>query len=249
MARRLDGAHRPPGPGQSLSRADPADWPVAPAWADVVDRFWSSPSGQHLRSFLDERIRAGASIFPPAPLRALALTPPDQVRVVILGQDPYHGEGQAEGLAFSVPIGVRAPPSLKNIQRELARDCGLPVPGHGSLVAWAQRGVLLLNTTLTVEAGRPASHARQGWEVLTDAIIGLLAKGPLPRVYMLWGTHAQSKRTLIESAAAAPRLILTSNHPSPLSARRRPQPFLGCGHFGAASAWLATHGVAWRWAD
>ena len=181
---------------------------------------------------------AGASIFPPRPLRALELTPPDAVRVVILGQDPYHGRGQAEGLAFSVAPGVRLPPSLQNIFKEMQRDLGVPFPPFpnpgGSLVKWAQNGVLLLNTCLTVEEGQAASHAGKGWELLTDAVIRHVAEGDRPVVFMLWGSHAQSKRAFIPQGRG--HLVLTSNHPSPLSALRPPVPFIGNGHFGQARA-------------
>ena len=214
---------------------DPAAWPVAPGWQPLVDGFFTSAAGDRLLVFLAERVRAGATIFPPQPLRALALTPPEDVRVVILGQDPYHGRGQAEGLAFSVAPGVPMPPSLRNIFKELQRDLGTPTPPFpnpgGSLVAWARNGVLLLNTCLTVEEGRPASHAGQGWEHLTDAVIRHVSAGPWPTVFMLWGAHAQSKRALID---ATRHQVLVANHPSPLSARRPPLPFIGCSHFSQA---------------
>ena len=162
--------------------------------------------------------------------------------MVILGQDPYHGRGQAEGLAFSVAPGVPLPPSLRNIFKELQRDLGVhaptfPEPG-GSLVNWATHGVLLLNTCLTVEEGQPASHAGRGWEVLTDAVIRAVSGAKHPVVFMLWGAHAQSKRSLIDSSR---HKILVANHPSPLSALRAPLPFIGCGHFSEARAWRETH--------
>jgi len=226
-----------------LQSADPAGWPVAPGWQPQVDGFFASPRGQALLDFLHQRLQAGA-IFPPQPLRALQLTPPDKVRVVILGQDPYHGRGQAEGLAFSVAPGVRLPPSLQNIFKEMQRDLGVPFPPFpqpgGSLVKWATNGVLLLNTCLTVEEGQPASHAGQGWELLTDAVIRAVAEGPRPVVFMLWGSHAQSKRALIPRDRG--HLVLTANHPSPLSALRPPVPFIGCGHFGQARAFREQHG-------
>jgi len=200
-----------------------------------VDRFFGSPAGLKLLAFLQQRLTAGAVIFPPQPLRALELTPPEIVRVVILGQDPYHGRAQAEGLAFSVAPGVALPPSLRNIFKELQRDLGQPLPPFpapgGSLVRWARQGVLLLNTCLTVEEGRPASHAGKGWEQLTDAIIEQVSAGLMPVVFMLWGAHAQSKQTLID---ARRHVILCANHPSPLSALRPPHPFIGCGHFSRA---------------
>jgi len=225
-----------------LTSADPADWPVAPGWQALIDDFFAGAVGVKLQGFLRERLEAGAVVFPPQPLRALELTPPEQVRVVILGQDPYHGRGQAEGLAFSVAPGVPMPPSLRNIFKELQRDLGTPPPAFpqpgGSLVKWATHGVLLLNTCLTVEEGQAASHAGRGWEVLTDAVIRQVAEGDRPVVFMLWGSHAQSKRALID---AARHRVLTANHPSPLSALRPPLPFIGCGHFGQARAWREQH--------
>ncbi|MEJ8815058.1 uracil-DNA glycosylase [Variovorax ureilyticus] len=221
-----------------LASSNPADWPVAPGWQPLVDEFFAGAVGQRLLVFLQERLDAGAVIFPPRPLRALELTPPEAVRVVILGQDPYHGRGQAEGLAFSVAPGVALPPSLRNIFKELQRDLGAPPPAFpdpgGSLVKWARSGVLLLNTCLTVEEGQPASHSGRGWEVLTDAVIRHVANLGQPSVFMLWGSHAQSKRSLIDTSR---HKVLMANHPSPLSALRPPVPFIGCGHFGEARAW------------
>lgn len=225
-----------------LHSANPADWAVAPGWQALVTDFFASAQGHALQSFLQARLEAGAVVFPPQPLRALELTPPEQVRVVILGQDPYHGRGQAEGLAFSVQPGVALPPSLRNIYKELQRDLGaqppsFPNPG-GSLLKWAQNGVLLLNTCLTVEEAQPASHSGKGWEVLTDAVIRHVSANAQPSVFMLWGAHAQSKRALID---AQRHLVLTANHPSPLSALRPPQPFIGCGHFSQARQWREAH--------
>ena len=227
---------------EQLQTADPSTWPVASGWQPLVNGFFQSTSGQSLLTFVGQRLQAGAVIFPPHPLRALQLTPPDAVRVVILGQDPYHGRGQAEGLAFSVAQGVAFPPSLRNIFKELQRDLGTPIPAlpspGGSLVTWAQKGVLLLNTCLTVEEGRPASHSGKGWELLTDAVIRHVSKEARPTVFMLWGAHAQSKRAVVD---ASRHLVLTANHPSPLSALRPPIPFMGCGHFSQARAWRDTH--------
>ena len=227
------------GAADQLQAAEPTAWSVAPGWQGLVDGFFASSQGQALLSYLRQRLRAAAVVFPPMPLRALLLTPPQDVRVVILGQDPYHGRGQAEGLAFSVAPGVQFPPSLRNIFKELQRDLGVPLPAQprpgGSLVQWACNGVLLLNTCLTVEEGQPASHAGKGWEWLTDAIIRKVSQDSQSCVFMLWGSHAQSKRALID---ASRHLVLTSNHPSPLSALRPPSPFMGCGHFSLARAWL-----------
>ena len=221
-----------------LTSGNPADWPVAPGWQPLVDAFFASASGQNLLGFLRERLEAGAVIFPPQPLRALERTPPEQVRVVILGQDHDHGRGQAEGLAFSVAPGIAFPPSLRNIFKELERDLGTPAPAFphpgGSLVRWASNGVLLLNTCLTVEEGQPASHSGHGWELLTDAVIRHLSGIGRPLVFMLWGAHAQGKRALIDTGR---HQVLVANHPSPLSALRPPLPFIGCGHFGQARAW------------
>ena len=232
-----------------LQAADPSAWPVAPAWRPVVEEFFQSQTGEALLTFLQQRLDAGAVIFPPQPLKALECTPPESVRVVILGQDPYHGRGQAEGLAFSVAPGQPLPPSLRNILKELQRDLGtafpsMPHPG-GSLLAWANSGVLLLNSCLTVDEGQANSHQGRGWEVLTDALIAQVSKSPQPVVFMLWGAFAQSKRVLIDENR---HCVLTANHPSPLSALRGPTPFMGCGHFSQARHWLRTHGSPdFRW--
>jgi uracil-DNA glycosylase len=241
-----------PGAPAHLTEWAPERWPVSDDWRPVLDSFLASATGQQLGCFLRERLASGATVYPPQPLRALALTPLAQVEVVILGQDPYHGPGQAEGLAFSVAPGVKLPPSLRNIFKEIARDpgCGsgtVSAPAGGSLVCWAQQGVLLLNACLTVEDGRPGSHAQRGWEVLTDAIVMAIASRKNPVVFMLWGAHAQTKQRIIEAAGAsaegaALHLLLTANHPSPLSALRPPKPFLGCGHFGLANDFLRQHG-------
>jgi uracil-DNA glycosylase len=228
-----------------LERWAPEAWPVAQDWRPVVDAFFGSTAGLRLAAFIRERLAAGAIIYPPRPLRALELTPLAAVRAVILGQDPYHGPGQAEGLAFSVRPGVKVPPSLRNIFKELRCRPDEPQPANGSLAEWARRGVLLLNASLTVEDGQAASHAKKGWEVLTDALLAEVASRASPCVYMLWGAHAQAKAGLIEQAAAEHGrevLILRSNHPSPLSASRPPVPFLGCGHFAQARDWLAARG-------
>ncbi len=231
-----------PGAPDRLTAAAPATWLVAPGWRPVTDAFFAGDAGEKLLAFLQGRLAEHATIFPPQPLRALELTPPGDVRVVILGQDPYHGLGQAEGLAFSVAPGVPLPPSLRNIFKELQRDLGTPPPPFpspgGSLVSWAKDGVLLLNTCLTVEEGQPASHAGKGWEVLTDAIIRTVSEGEHPALFMLWGAHAQSKRALIDMTR---HKVLVANHPSPLSALRPPLPFIGCGHFSLAKQWRELH--------
>jgi uracil-DNA glycosylase len=214
---------------------------LLPAWRDALEGWMRGPGRAQLCAFVDGRIAAGATVYPPEPLAALAHLVPAGVRVVILGQDPYHGPGQAHGFAFSVPAGVAAPPSLRNIRREAERDTGA-ARAPTDLRSWAGQGVLLLNSVLTVEDGQPGAHARRGWEAFTDAVIDALALDPSPRVYLLWGAQAQAKRARIE-AGSAPRLVLLANHPSPLSATRPPIPFHGCGHFSQANAFLGEHGL------
>lgn len=255
-----------PSQPQRLTRWQPSDWPLAQGWGEVVADFLSSAAGQALAQAVQARLRAGACIFPPAPFRALELTPLDKVRVVILGQDPYHGAGQAEGLAFSVAPGIKMPPSLRNIFKEIQREraefagglgaLGLAGPQNvsqngfqnGSLSRWAEQGVLLLNTCLTVEEGLPASHAKLGWEVLTNQLIALVAKSNKNVVFMLWGAHAQAKQALLQNHVGAEtsqekgHLVLCANHPSPLSALRPPLPFLGCNHFKLANEYLRRNG-------
>jgi uracil-DNA glycosylase len=233
-----------------LRSADPADWPAHPDWQALLSAFWVSDTGTGLLRQLQSQLDSGAVIYPPQPLRALQHLAPADVRVLILGQDPYHGPGQAEGLAFSVAPGVPVPPSLRNIYKEMQRDLGLPLPTHGSLMAWADSGVLLLNTTLTVRNGQAASHARWGWQALTDLIVTEVARRSPHCVHLLWGAHAQAKAELIGSTSRQhgnAALVLKANHPSPLSALRPPEPFMGCGHFGQAQAWLQGQGVDWRW--
>ena len=231
---------------------DPLHWPLADDWRPAVQAFMASPDGQRLAAFVRGRLDAGATIYPRMPFHALELTPLSAVRVVILGQDPYHGPGQAHGLAFSVPEGVRPPPSLRNIFLEVdRRGLGSAPVGttasrrNGNLEGWARQGVLLLNACLTVEAGRPGSHAQQGWEALTDRVLMAMVQRPVPVVFMLWGGHAQAKRSLIEAARRPDLfLVLEANHPSPLSARRPPRPFFGCDHFRLANDFLERHHIA-----
>lgn len=208
-------------------------------WAPLLRAWRDSPVGRQLIERIEVRRSAGAVIYPADLFRALARTPLTRTRVVILGQDPYHGPGQAEGLAFSVPPGQRVPPSLRNIFRELQRDLALAPPRSGSLLPWTQQGVLLLNTCLSVEAGRAASHSKYGWEALTDNIVIAACEDERPKAFLLWGAHAQSKAPLLAGAAPGRHLVLQCNHPSPLSATRAPVPFIGCGHFGRAAAFLA----------
>jgi uracil-DNA glycosylase len=192
---------------------------------------------------------AGKLVYPPRDcrLRAFELTPLEHVRVVILGQDPYHGPGQAMGLCFAVPEGERVPPSLANIYKELESDLGIPRPAHGDLSAWARQGVLLLNTSLTVEHGKAGSHAGRGWEAVTDAAVAAIAARAEPSVFMLWGSHAQAKAERIPGLGeGSPHLVLRSAHPSPLSAYRG---FLGSRPFSRANAFLQAHGrstIDWR---
>lgn len=241
----------------ALSAWEPNRWPVAPDWRGLVDSFFASAAGLTLGRGITERLARGATIYPSRPLRALELTPLQSVCVVIVGQDPYHGPGQANGLSFSVAPGVAPPPSLRNIQAEIARERRVgqlamapnvdgPLEGafDADLAHWARQGVLLLNTCLTVEEGQPASHSQIGWEALTDKVIGAVNSLPFPVVFLLWGRHAQQRQPPAHAAPAdAPRLYLRSNHPSPLSARRGPAPFLGCGHFALANGFLRLHGV------
>lgn len=200
---------------------------------------------QRLGAFLRDEKSRGRTIYPPAAriFAALDATPLDAVKVVILGQDPYHGPGQAHGLCFSVPRGVPAPPSLMNIFAEQKRDLGLPVPRHGCLETWAERGVLLLNAVLTVEAGRAGSHAGKGWESFTDAVIDLVNRSREHCVFLLWGAYAQKKGALIDRNRHA---VMRAPHPSPLSAHRG---FIGCGHFSSANRYLQGCGrdpIDWR---
>lgn len=228
----------------------PDAWQIAPDWRSTVNPFLDSAAGCALGQFITGRLADGACIYPPEPLRALALTPLAAVKVVVVGQDPYHGPGQAEGLAFSVAPGTAPPSSLRNIFKELAREAShgalsdpllAPAVG-GSLAGWAQQGVLLLNTCLTVEQGQPASHAGQGWEVLADTILEAVLASGQPVVLMLWGAHAQKTVPPMRTIAAH-HLVLRANHPSPLSAVRPPIPFIGCDHFAAANQWLQRAGL------
>ncbi len=223
------------------------DWPsgveaVAPGWRPLLDGFLRSPDGLAVERFLRDRLEQGATIYPPEPLQALVRTPPQAVRVLILGQDPYHGPRQAHGLAFSVAAGVKATPSLRNIFKELERDLGAAPRADRLMEHWADQGVLLLNTSLTVEQGRAASHARIGWPALTSAVIRQVLDSDQPVVFMLWGAHAQAQVAALGGVAGRPHLLLAANHPSPLSATRPPVPFLGCGHFSRANAFLLAQG-------
>lgn len=211
---------------------------VPAAWREVTDAFITSAPGQALAAFVDQRVRDAALVYPGRIFRALELTAPQDARVVILGQDPYHGPGQAQGLAFSVAPGQKKlPPSLRNLLKEVHADTGAPSQCRDDLSSWAEQGVLLLNATLTVEDGAPQSHAGRGWELLTDALLAHVAAQAEPVVFMLWGASAQRKRAALECGA---HKVLIANHPSPLSALRPPVPFMGCRHFSRANHLLAT---------
>ncbi len=219
-----------------------ADDPVPESWREALAPALAAPEARRLADWLASEEAAGKPIFPPRGqrLRAFDLTPLEAVKVVILGQDPYHGPGQAHGLAFSVPEEAKMPPSLVNIYKELAGDLGIERPAHGNLDHWARQGVLLLNTSLTVEAGHAGSHARRGWEAITDAAVAAAAARTEPSVFILWGNHAQAKAERIpELAQGGPHLVLKSVHPSPLSAHRG---FFGSKPFSRANAFLAANG-------
>jgi uracil-DNA glycosylase len=209
------------------------------SWLEPLQREFDQPYMAELKRFLLAEREAGKRIFPAGAnwFRALDLTPLDQVKVVILGQDPYHGPGQAHGLCFSVPDGVRPPPSLVNIYKELQADLGISPPTHGFLEHWARQGVLLLNSVLTVEMGLAASHRDRGWERFTDAVIRLVNARSQPVVFMLWGSYAQKKAGFVD---ASRHLVLKAPHPSPLSAHSG---FLGCRHFSKANAFLESRGL------
>jgi len=211
---------------------------LEPSWKARLAEEFAQPYMQVLRTFLLERKRAGAVIYPPGSLifNALDSTPFDAVKVVILGQDPYHGPGQAHGLCFSVREGVELPPSLRNIYSEIADDLGRQPPVSGNLQAWANQGVLLLNAVLTVERGRAGAHQGKGWERFTDRVVAELNEHRDGLVFMLWGSYAMKKGAMIDRGR---HLVLTAPHPSPLSAHRG---FFGCRHFSKANAWLEKRG-------
>ena len=213
---------------------------LEPSWKARVGDWFERDDMRALSSFLRERKAAGARIYPPGPkiFAAFDATPFDAVKVVILGQDPYHGYGQAHGLCFSVLPGVPVPPSLENIFKEIERDLRIPRPDHGYLMPWAKRGVLLLNAVLTVEDGRAGAHQGKGWEGFTDHVVDVLNREREGLVFMLWGSYAQKKGGIVDPRR---HRVLRTTHPSPLSAHRG---FLGCGHFSAANDYLARRGEA-----
>jgi len=210
---------------------------LEPSWKARVGDYLSRPEMLRLSEFLRAELRAGKTIFPPPRciFAALDATPFEQVKVVILGQDPYHGPGQAHGLCFSVLPGVPPPPSLVNIFSEIGRDLGIARPDHGCLIPWARQGVLLLNAVLTVERGLAGSHQGKGWEGFTDNVIDHLNREREGLVFLLWGSYAQAKGALID---ARRHRVLKAPHPSPLSAHRG---FIGCGHFSKTNQWLSEH--------
>lgn len=212
---------------------------LEPSWKIPLLPEFESAYMSALRAFLLAEKKAGKRVFPKGAewFRALDLTPLDKVRVVILGQDPYHGEGQAHGLCFSVKAGVRPPPSLVNIYKEIESDLGIRPPAHGFLEHWARQGVLLLNSVLTVQQGQPASHQGKGWERFTDAVVRLVNAQETPVVFMLWGNYAQRKAEFVD---AQKHLALKAAHPSPFSAHNG---FLGCRHFSKANAFLESKGL------
>ena len=211
---------------------------LEPSWKARVGDYLQREDMRALSAFLRARRASGATVYPPGPeiFAAFDACPFDATRVVILGQDPYHGPGQAHGLSFSVPPGIAAPPSLLNIYKELERDLGVPRPDHGCLLPWARQGVLLLNAVLTVEAGQAGSHQGRGWEGFTDHVVQVLDRERDGLVFLLWGSYAQAKGRVIDTAR---HRVLRAPHPSPLSAHRG---FIGCGHFSAANQYLARSG-------
>ena len=229
--------------------AEMPESPLPESWRAALEPVLATPRLRALGGFLSAEEAAGKTIYPPREARFAALehTPLDAVKVVILGQDPYHGPGQAHGLSFSVPEGIAIPPSLRNIYKELESDLGIPPASHGNLTRWADQGVLLLNTALTVEAGQAGSHQRRGWEEFTDAAVAAVAARDVPSVFVLWGAHARKKAAGVAGlGAGSPHLVLTSAHPSPLSAYAG---FFGSKPFSKANAILeanARGAIDWR---
>ena len=215
--------------------------PIPESWQPVLEPVLATAEARQLGGFLVAEEQAGKQIYPPrgCRLKALELTPLDEVKVVILGQDPYHGPGQAMGLCFSVPEGVKIPPSLVNIYKELAADLGVARADHGDLSKWARQGVLLLNDTLTVEAAKAGSHSKRGWDAVTDACVAAVAARDEPSVFILWGSHAQAKAKRIAGLREGPHCVIESPHPSPLSAHRG---FFGSKPFSRTNAFLSDHG-------
>ncbi|EDL49635.1 uracil-DNA glycosylase [Erythrobacter sp. SD-21] len=221
---------------------------IPESWRPVLEPVLARDEARALGAWLRAEEAAGKTVYPPRGqrLKALELTPLDAVKVVILGQDPYHGPGQAMGLAFSVPEGVKLPPSLRNIYKELASDLGGETPISGDLSHWSRQGVLLLNNTLTVEDGKAGSHAGRGWDAVTDACVAAVAARDAPSVFILWGSHAQAQAKRIDGLRDGRHLVIESPHPSPLSAHRG---FFGSKPFSRSNSFLVEHGrgaVDWR---
>lgn len=210
---------------------------IEESWRALLQEEFDKPYFDGIRQFLHNEKKAGKVIFPPGPqiFQAFSLTPVDQLKVVILGQDPYHNPGEAMGLCFSVPEGVKVPPSLNNIYKELRNDMNCEIPNHGNLTAWARQGVLLLNAFLTVEQNKPLSHSKIGWQLFTDAVISHISQKLEGKVFLLWGNFAKAKSALIN---AERHLVLTSPHPSPLAGNG----FYNNHHFSKANAYLQQHG-------
>jgi len=220
-----------------LPLIDPADVRIEPSWKEHLNPEFSKPYFAQIKRFLAEEKALGKVIYPPGPLifNAFDKTPFDKVRVVILGQDPYHGPGQAMGLCFSVPEQIAVPASLKNIFKELNRDIGFRIPSHGNLTSWTQQGVFLLNAILTVEKNKAGSHARIGWHLFTDAVIKTLSDHRSDLIFLLWGNFARSKKVLIDPEK---HIILEAAHPSPLAR----DAFKGCSHFSKTNTILLNRG-------
>jgi uracil-DNA glycosylase len=215
------------------------DVKIEESWKDVLKAEFAKPYFQQIILFLKTEKAAGKIIYPPGPLifNAFNTTPLEKVKVVLLGQDPYHGAGQAHGLSFSVPCGVPPPPSLVNIFKELNKDIGLPISPRGNLTSWAEQGVMLLNASLTVRAGEPSSHSKIGWTEFTDAVIQKISTLKENVVFMLWGKFAQEKQVLIDETK---HLVLKAAHPSPFSVDKG---FSGCRHFSKTNEYLTQHGI------
>ncbi len=223
---------------------DTSNVKIEESWKQALAAEFIAPYFADIRKFLVETMKAGHRVYPPGSLifNAFNKTPFDRVRVVILGQDPYHNPGEAMGLSFSVPKGVRIPPSLVNIYREIRTELGYEIPAHGDLSSWAEQGVLMLNAMLTVEAGKPASHQKIGWQTFTDAVIRTVSDKKEGVVFMLWGNFARSKKSLIDQSR---HFVLEAAHPSPLAGNA----FQGCGHFVRANEILTSQGlepVSWK---
>ncbi len=213
---------------------------IKAGWKPLFEAFFASAVGQSLIQKIRLEIDAGKTLYPADPFRLFRQLDISEAKVIIVGQDPYHGENQAAGLAFHVNDGVKVPPSLKNIFKELASEFDSPIPTSGDLTGWVAQGVFLLNAVLTVRKSEAASHAGFGWETLTDTVLSALSSDARPKVFMLWGHFARSKAPLIDTNR---HLVLVANHPSPFSAYKGTEPFFGCEHFKKANLWLTERGL------